>query len=255
MIESTVQKLSHELRLFGVHAGFEARAQEAVSKNLHPLEFLSLVLEDEKLQRKDRFAKSLKSRAKFRLDAHLVDWDMSYDRGISKAQLKELSLLSFYRSKENLILLGKTGEGKTHLAISLGRQLCDEGLSVAFLPVNLICDEMLAAKASGKYLGYLNRLHTTKALIFDDFGLRCYTHEEAMMFIELLEARVKKGPIIVTSQVDPKGWYKLFEDPVVAEAVVDRMINPSQKVNLKGGTYRGKLAELNKELAQKTEVQ
>jgi len=255
MIESQVQNLSHDLRLWGVHESFAARAQEAVAKGLHPLEFLNLVLEDERLTRKDRFAKSLKSRAKFRLDAHLTDWDMTYDRGVSKARLKELSGLGFYNGKENLVILGSTGAGKTHLAISLGRKICDEGMSVAFLPVNLICDEVLAAKASGKYLGYLNRLHQTKALILDDFGLRAYTHEEAMMFIELLEGRVKKGPVIVTSQVDPKGWTKLFEDPVVGEAIVDRMINPSQKVNLKGPTYRTKLGGTNKEVAEKEAVQ
>ena len=68
-----------------------------------------------------------------------------------------------------------------------------------------------------------------------------YTHEEANVLVELLEGRVKKGPIIVTSQVDPKGWLKLFEDPVIAEAIVDRMINPSQKIRLTGGSYRERL--------------
>ena len=256
MIESQVQNLSHELRLWGVHECFAARAKEAVAQGLHPLEFLNLVLEDEKLRRKDRFAKSLKSRAKFRLDAHLADWDQTYDRGVSRARLKELVGLGFCKNKENLVILGRTGEGKTHLAISLGRKICDESMSVAFLPVNLICDEVLAAKASGKYLGYLSRLHTTKVLILDDFGLRSYSHEEAMMFIELLEGRAKKGPVIVTSQVDPKGWLKLFEDPVVGEAIVDRLINPSQKVNLKGGSYRFKLGTTeHKEVAQKEAVQ
>jgi DNA replication protein DnaC len=87
----------------------------------------------------------------------------------------------------------------------------------------------------------LNRLNQTHVIIFDDFGLRSYTHEEANVLVELLDGRVKKGPIIVTSQVDPKGWYKLFEDPVIAEAIVDRMVNPSQKIKLTGGSYRERL--------------
>lgn len=83
-------------------------------------------------------------------------------------------------------------------------------------------------------MGYLEKLSQTKVLIFDDFGLRNYTHEEATILVEILEARSKKGPVVVTSQVNPKAWTKLFEDPAIAEAIVDRLINPSTKINLKG---------------------
>jgi DNA replication protein DnaC len=239
-----VRRLSHELRLFGIHSSFEARAQDAVSRSQHPLEFLALVLEDERLARKDRLAKSLTTRAKFRHQADIQDWDTSFDRGLTRAQIKELSVLAFYHANENLIICGRTGEGKTHLGIALGRRLCQEGLSVAFLSVNLMFEEVLAARAAGKLIGYLNRLNQTRVLIFDDFGLRNYTHEEATVLVELLEARARKGPVIVTSQVDPKGWLKLFEDPVIAEAIVDRLQHPSRRLQLKGGSYRERLSSL-----------
>ena len=233
--------IANELKLFGIHQNLEARAAEAVASGLHPLEFLSLLLQDEKLFRKDRLSKSLAKRAKFRHQADIEDWDTSYDRGLTKAKIKELSLLSFQKNKQNLIVLGRTGEGKTQLAISIGRKACREGQSVAFLPVNVMFEEVLAARAAGRFLGYLHRLNQTQVLILDDFGLRGYSHEEANVLVELLEGRVKKGPIIVTSQVDPKGWHKLFEDPIISEAVVDRMINPSQRLQLKGGSYRERL--------------
>lgn len=233
--------IANELKLFGIHQNLEARAAEAVANGLHPIEFLNLLLHDEKLFRKDRLSKSLSKRAKFRHQADIEDWDTSYDRGLTKNKIKELAHLSFQKNKQNLIVLGKTGEGKTQLAISIGRRACREGQSVAFLPVNVMFEEVLAARAQGRFLGYLNRLNQTQVLILDDFGLRSYSHEEANVLVELLEGRVKKGPIIVTSQVDPKGWHKLFEDPVIAEAVVDRMINPSQRLQLKGGSYRERL--------------
>lgn len=236
-----VRRLSHELRLFGIHANFEARAAGATAQGQHPVEFLELLLEDERLCRKDRLGKSLSSRAKFRHLCDLEDWDMSYDRGITKAQIKELAALSFYRSNTNLHILGKTGEGKTQLAIAIGRRLCQEGLSVAFLPLSLLFEEVLAHRSNGKLLGYLTKLAHTKALILDDWGLRTYTHEEATILVEILEARTKKGPVIVTSQVNPKGWMKLFEDPAIAEAVTDRLQNPSTKILLKGGSYRERL--------------
>jgi DNA replication protein DnaC len=245
MIQEQVRKISYELRLYGLHSAFEARSKEAQSQGLQPLEFLLLLLQDELLERKNRLAKSLVTRAKFRGHSDLEDWDSSFDRGITKQKMRELSALSFFHAKENLLICGKTGEGKTHLAMALGRRLCQQGNSVAFLPINFFFEEVLAARASGKYLGYLKRLRQTQVLVFDDFGLRNYTHEEANTLVDLLEDRARKGPVIITSQVDPKGWEKLFEDPVIAEAVVDRLKNPSQKITLAGGSYREKLSQKN----------
>lgn len=236
-----VRLLSHGLRLFGVHAGFEKRAAQAQSEGLSHLEFLRLVLEDEGLQRKDRVAKSLTTRAKFRSHASLEDWDTSFDRGITKAKLRELAALGFLHANENIVVLGKTGEGKSHLAVAIGRRLCSESISTLFMPVNFLFEEVQAAKAAGKYLAYIKRLTLMKALILDDFGLRNYTHEEANVLVDLLEDRHRKGSVIVTSQVEPRGWQKLFEDPVIAEAIVSRLEHPSQRLNLKGGDYRQKL--------------
>lgn len=241
MMHDQVRRAAHGLRLFGVHAAFERRAEEAVSGQQHPLEFLALILEDEAIFRRERTAKTLITRGRFRSQADLEDWDATFDRGLSRQRLKELAQLSFYFNRENLLILGRTGEGKTHLAIALGRRLCRENISALFIPVSFLFEEVQAAKAAGQYLGYLRRLTQAKTLILDDFGLRSYTHEEASALIDILEDRARKGSVIVTSQVDPKGWRRLFEDPVIAEAIVDRLQNPSQTIALKGGSYREKL--------------
>src|ERR1043165_3845740 len=246
MIPDQTRQLAHQLRLFGIHAHLERRASEALASQMHPLEFLRLLLEDEALFRKDRVAKILATRARFRSSAEIDDWDGTYDRGIPKAKLKELASLTFFSNQENLLLLGKTGEGKSHLAVALGRRLCAEGISTTFVPVNLLFEEIAAAKAAGKYLQLLQQLNKAKALILDDFGLRSYTHDEATALVDLLEERYQRGVVIVTSQVDNRGWTKLFEDPVVAEAIVDRLIHPSQRVVLKGGSYRERMANAQK---------
>lgn len=239
-----IKNISHRLRLFGIHASCDRRAAEAVSGQLHPLEFLRLILEDETLSRKNRVAKRLGTQAHFRFGASLEDWDSSFNRGLTPQKLKELSLLSFLHNKENLLILGKTGEGKTHLAIALGKRLCQEGNKTLFLPVNFLFEEISAARASGKYLSYLKSLIKKETIILDDFGLRNYTHEEATSLMDLLEERYQKGIVILTSQVNPEGWIKLFEDPVIAEAIVDRLVHPSQKIILKGGgSYREKLTQ------------
>ncbi len=114
------------------------------------------------------------------------------------------------------------------------------------MPVNLLFEEIAAAKAAGKYLQLLQQLNKAKVLVLDDFGLRSYTHDEATALVDLLEERYQRGVVIVTSQVDSRGWTKLFEDPVVAEAIVDRLVHPSQRVVLKGGSYRERLANAKK---------
>lgn len=243
MIVDQVRLSAHQLRLFGIHANFERRAAEALAAQMHPLDFLKLLLEDEILFRRERVAKSLATRAGFRSPAVLEDWDTTFDRGIAKARLAELASLGFFSNKENLLLFGKTGEGKTHLAVALGRRLCAEGVQTTFMPVNLLFEEVSAARAAGGYLKLLRKLNKSKALILDDFGLRAYTHEEATVLVDLLEDRYRNGVVIVTSQVDPRGWLKLFEDAVVGEAIVDRLKHPAQRVVLKGGSYRERLAK------------
>lgn len=236
---------THKLRLFGIHHSAQKLADQAAAKNLSHLEFLNLILQEEDIFRKNRTSKTLATKAKFKMQASLEDWDTSFDRGITKTKLKELSNLSFLINKESVIVVGKTGEGKSHLCVAVGRRLCLENVSVQFLSVNLFFQEVQAEKAAGRYLQYLGRLSKTKVLIFDDFGLRNYTHDEAITLMDVLEDRYQKNSIIMNSQVDPKGWKKLFEDPVIAEAIVDRIINPSQIITLKGGSYREKL-ELKK---------
>lgn len=236
-----VKNLAYKLRLFGVHSSLEARCAEAQSANLGAVELLQLLLEDESLQRKNAHTQRLTTKAKFRSYADVEDWDMSFERGIVKSKLIELSKGSFVYNQENLILLGKTGEGKTHLAQAIGRRLCQEEMSVRFTSLNLLFEEIGCQKIAGRYLTFIRYFNRAQILILDDFGMRNYTHEEACILMDILEERYRKNSVIVTSQVDPKGWIKLFEDPVIAEAIVDRLINPSQRVTLKGGSYREKI--------------
>jgi DNA replication protein DnaC len=183
-------------------------------------------------------AKRLATRARFRTGAALEDWDFSAQRGITKAKFKELALLNFYYKKQNLIIAGKTGLGKTHLAIALGNRFCQEGVSTAFYSTNLLLEEVQAEKIAGRYLKFIHRLKRTQIIVFDDFALRRYSHDEANILLEILEERYQKGLNIITSQVSPQGWSDLFEDSVISEAICDRLVNPSEIIELKGSSYR-----------------
>ena len=183
------------------------------------------------------------TRAKFRSHCAIEEWDSNSQRGITKAKLKELGSLNFYQKSQNLLIIGKTGVGKTHLAIALGNRLCRDGVSTAFYSTNLLFEEAAAERVAGRYLKFLKRLQAVRVIVFDDFALRNYTHEEANILLELIEERYRKGTIIVTSQVSPPGWKSLFADPVIGEAITDRLCNPSEEIELKGESYRKKLME------------
>lgn len=240
---TTIKKMTHDLRMLGLHQTIEKRALEAVNENLHPLEFAALLFEDEKLWRRQQVAKRLARRAKFRRDSELEDWDASDDRGINKKQLKELAMLGFYKTRSNLHILGKTGCGKTQLAIALGNRLCQQGISVRFFSVNLLFEELLAQKNSGSYLKFLKLLRKTDVIVLDDFGLRNLSHDEAVQLLDILEDRATSGSMIITSQVDPRGWDALIEDEVIREAVLDRLTKPAEQIHLTGSSYRDKLGK------------
>ena len=237
MIE-TIQSLAHQMRLFGIHESADRRCQQASAENLHPTELLQLILEDERDRRKEMTAKRLATRARFRTNAAMEDWDFSARRNLTKAKFKDLALLNFYHLRQNLILVGKTGLGKTHLAISIGKKLCAEGISTAFYSTNLFFEEAQAEKVAGRYLKLIAKLKKIDVLIFDDFALRRYNHDEANVFLELLEERYQKGINIINSQVSPSGWRELFDDSVISEAICDRLVNPSQLVEIDGDSYR-----------------
>ncbi len=243
----TVEKLAGELRLYGIYNCAQRRCAQSEAEQLHPSELIKLLLEDEKHQRRELTAKRLKTKAKFRSSAALEEWDFNHKRGISKAKLKELMLLNFYHKKQNLIIVGKTGVGKTHLAIALGERLCQETLQTKFYSTNLFFEEARSQKAAGGYLNFLKQLKRTKALILDDFALRKYSHDEANILLEVLEERYQNSITIITSQVSPQGWRALFDDSVITEAICDRMEHPSEIVELKGESYRQKLKDIDPE--------
>jgi DNA replication protein DnaC len=230
--------LLNELKFIGMKEALEYRVTEAMQGSIAYSEFLALILEDEKIYRRSRRSEMLRKRAKFNIYASLDEFKPGSNRGITKASVKQFKTMNFYQSKENLIFIGGTGAGKSFLAQAIGHEACNQCMETIYIPVNKLFREIEIAEASGTYLNYLTRISRAKILILDDFGLRNYSHEEANIIYDILEERYQKASTILTSQVKPQGWKKLFEDEVIAEAIVDRLTSCAHIIDVTGDSFR-----------------
>lgn len=230
--------LLNELKFIGMKEALEYRITEAMQGSLAHSDFLALLLEDEQIYRRSRRSEMLRKRAKFNVYASLDEFKSSSKRGITKASVKQFKTMNFYQSKENLIFIGGTGAGKSFLAQAIGHEACNQCMETIYVSVNRLFKEIEVAEASGTYLNYLAKLSRAKILILDDFGLRNYSHEEANIIYDILEERYQKGSTIITSQVKPQGWKVLFEDEVIAEAIVDRLTACAHIIDVTGDSFR-----------------
>lgn len=236
MIEA--EQLLTDLQFYGMKESLQYRLGEVTQSNLSHQQFFTFLLEDEKLYRRNRKTETLRKRAKFREIAHLEEFKIVATRGITKSLIQQFKTLFFIEGFQNLFFIGGTGAGKSFLAQSIGNECCASGYETLFIPVNRLFKEIDMAEAQGNYLNYVARLSKVRLLILDDFGLRNYTHKEATIFYEILEDRYRKGSVIITSQVKPQGWETLFEDKVIAEAIIDRLMASSQTIDVKGVSFR-----------------
>jgi DNA replication protein DnaC len=236
MIET--EQLLNDLQFYGIKNAFQYRLSEAVQSNLTHQQFVTFLLEDEKLYRKNRKTETLRKRAKFKDIVHLEEFKVVATRGITRSLIQQFKTLFFVDGFQNLFFIGGTGAGKSFLAQAIGHECCAAGYDTLFIPINRLFREIEMAEAQGNYLSYLSRLSKYRLIILDDFGIRSYSHKEATIFYEILEDRYRKGSVIITSQVRPQGWGALFADKVIAEAISDRLMASSQTIDVKGESFR-----------------
>jgi DNA replication protein DnaC len=235
-----IDELLGQLKLSGIKETLEFRIIEAAKSSLSYEELLRLLLEDELLHRSNKRALSLKHRANFNDAVILADFDADPKRGISKMLIKELQTLHFMKAFENIYLYGGTGAGKSYLSQAIGQQACLLGLETKFISLNYLFEQYRFSERAGTTLNFLKKIASYKLLILDDIGLRKLTHEEAIILYQILEDRYRKQSTIVTTQLRPEGLKDLFEDPVLAEAIVDRIKSNAHVIEIKGESYRKK---------------
>lgn len=228
------------LKLSGMLATLEARLEQARAGDLGHLEFLEVLLEDEITRREAKALSGRIRRARFEAEVTLEEFDFAYNPQVPAPLIRDLGALRFLERGESVVLYGPVGVGKTHVAQALGHAACRRGWSVLFAKTSRVLAELAGGRADGSWDSRLRRLARIDLLILDDFAMRAFTTSQGDDFYELVSERSAHGSLILTANRSPKDWYELFPNPVVAESVLDRLVNSSYHVHMEGKSYRPK---------------
>ena len=230
--------LLKKLRLSGVLQSLELRTRQATDDNLAHSEFLLRLLADE-VERRD--AKQLQARVRRACFEHaktIEDFDFHFNAAVPKAKVLELATCVFVEKKENVLIVGPTGVGKSHLAQALGHRACRAGHSALYVGAHELLLGLRAARGDGSYEKRLLRYTSPDLLIVDDLGLRGLSGDESGDLYEVVRRRYELGATVITSNRDIAEWAPLFGNPLLASAAMDRLLHHAHVLVIEGDSYR-----------------
>jgi DNA replication protein DnaC len=248
MSTAVAKNLMAEMKLLGMLDAFDGALTDATRDKTGYTEFLDVLLQAEADYRQQRKTGYRIKAAKFTLRAAFEEIDFTANRSISKAQIKELYSLHWLNEGRPVLLIGQTGVGKTFLAQAVGLHACGCGKSVLYMTLTTWLENLALARSSGTYLRYRDKLAKPDLVIVDDFGMRKLSSTEAQDLCEMLEARSIDKSTVFTTQLPLDHWAEVIADPVIADAIRDRLEHAALLIKITGESYRAVKA---KRLAQK----
>jgi DNA replication protein DnaC len=230
--------LLEKLKLDYLETQLDAVCEQAAQRDLDYKDFLAQALETEW---QGRFQRGIEARlrlARFPWIKTLEQFEFDFQPSLDRRQVRELAGLSFVERAHNVVILGPPGVGKTHISISLGVKAVEAGYSVLFLTLEQLMTRLMKALNENRLERSLQQLTYPKVLIIDEIGYLPLSQTEASLFFRLIARRYERASLIVTSNKSFLDWGEVFNDHVLATAVLDRLLHHATTLNIKGESYR-----------------
>ncbi len=229
-----------QLRLHGMSRSWMALLETRKHHELTFSEGIELLIQSEQDERKNKRFDRLRKTAGFRYQASIEELHSDAARGIDKELIATLSTGNYIQNGESVLITGASGCGKSFLASALGHQACAQGYKVAYFNVQKLMLKTKMARLEGTITKFFDKLAKTDLLLLDDFGLTYLEQQQRMDLLEIIEDRHGKKPVVMGSQLPVANWYDVIGEETIADAILDRLVHTSYRIELRGESLRKK---------------
>jgi len=226
------------MKMDHLEAQLETVCEQAAQHDLDYKSFLTQALQAEWQGRQERGIETRLRLSRFPWIKTLEEYDFEFQPSLDRHQVRALAGVSFVERAHNVVILGPPGVGKTHLAVALGVKAAEAGYSVLFLALETLMTRLVRAKHENRLERALQQLIYPRLLIVDEIGYLPLAQEEASLFFRLVVRRYERASLIVTSNKSFLDWGETFGDPILATAILDRLLHHATTLNIKGESYR-----------------
>jgi DNA replication protein DnaC len=235
--QNTIERMK-QMRLGGMAGMHYTNTNSNINLEYTIDQYVAMLVDQEWENRQNRKIKNLIKNARFRFPATVQDIDHSANRQLDKNTFERLALLDFVRSRENVIITGATGTGKSYLAQALGNQACLMLFKTLYYNTARLMDHLKLARLEGSYTKHLMKIEKTELLILDDFGLSAFDNQSRQALMDIIESKHDRSSIIIGSQIPISGWHEIIGEGTIADAILDRIVHSSHRIQLKGESLR-----------------
>ncbi len=237
---NTTETRMTQLRLHGMSRAWQSLVETRRHHELSLSDGLEILLQQEEDSRNQNRFERLQKQAQFRYKATVEELNFDTRRGLNKTQIFDLSLGKYIEKGESVLITGATGCGKSFLASAFGHKACAQGFSVMYFNTQKLFIKTKMSRIDGTISKFFNTLSKCRLLILDDFGLTHLDKHQQLDFMEIIEDRHSSLSTIIVSQLPVSKWYETIGEETIADAILDRLVHTSHRIELKGESLRKK---------------